>query len=703
MAQQVTESIWHFIGQFHIADLLSLPAHHYSGAPTTSDEDYTAQATRLPREIAELDGHRTVELDDVRLPQFVTTSYRVEFQPPAPEAPRMSLIDPAQLARVVPEPEVRLSSFDAPAGGGATGQAGPKVNASYTDGGTQSIDVQLTQFNALDDDDIAIGRLQDLTDLQAIAADEMDAAAREALDATLAAVARHTPTFVADLTEQAATSGTTRETIALENGAPLPLPDHGAATGTETAPIFVTSGNGQFENGRQTAPDGQSAQQQNEDLLDALRVAANRADSDLVDGLLGDEGVAAPSQDHAEAFTFVPDGLAPAELATGLNATTNLAIINDFNGASASRVVLGDLHVTNAIVQINVHAPVGGSSHDAVSGISASAIGALAAADGLAESITPALMHNEASFLTEPGALVGALGLGGPGTLEWNIDYVNGSVYNVTVIEQTNLTEDSDVAHTQPSASRYIVSTGDNDQLNITQLSDLGNDYELVIVAGDWYDINAIIQVNMLIGDAVAIGSLPESLSNDAAISSIGGQSPNPLTDETRDLVEAIASKDEHFDYGLAIGLPGNGDGVFDVLYISGDYVSANLIFQTNAVIDADSLYAEGSLAPDSGGSQGNALTNVALINDVNSLSAYQYVGGTVYEEATLVEANIFVDETGAAIRTDAGSGTIDPDVIATIAAMSGADDDSSDSQAPSHLLVLDSTSQEDVLGSMLT
>jgi hypothetical protein len=94
------------------------------------------------------------------------------------------------------------------------------------------------------------------------------------------------------------------------------------------------------------------------------------------------------------------------------------------------------------------------------------------------------------------------------------------------------------------------------------------------------------------------------------------------------------------------------GIGTLNVLYITGDYMTLNVIDQTNILGDADQVAA---LMPDDTMASGaevsvisgsNALVNLATIDTVG-MDSDIHVGGDIYSDALLYQAN-FIDE-GAA------------------------------------------------------
>jgi hypothetical protein len=332
---------------------------------------------------------------------------------------------------------------------------------------------------------------------------------------------------------------------------------------------------------------------------------------------------------------------------------------------------------------------------------------------------------NEAAFVEEPGPIYGNVVLGGvPGSLIWQVDYVQGNLYDLTTVEQYNVVVDMDISEQTTTGTHFVATLGENGAINLVQLSELGASYDLIIVGGNRYEFNAVVQVNVLLDDdivdQVADGSAAAGqttntdgnlLDNDAAIVRIGGDSYKPLTGDPASLADAIDAKQTEFDYSLATGLPGNGTDTLKILYVTGDYYNYNILLQTNVLNDADHVQQVAPEASPPAGCQtgeaegadgltqtvdagSNALQNIALLVNVGSTSDYQYVGGEVYEDTLLVQANIVADaDTGTAAD-------LHPDLVAAIAALSGsADDTASTHDIPHHP---DTSASVDVIGGVL-
>ena len=106
-------------------------------------------------------------------------------------------------------------------------------------------------------------------------------------------------------------------------------------------------------------------------------------------------------------------------------------------------------------------------------------------------------------------------------------------------------------------------------------------------------------------------------------------------------LVAALQNGESTLDLANGFVLPGDGSGTMNVLFITGNYYDINVLEQTNIVSDSDVVMQ--TLENGESGyvaTGGNELANDALLVTLGPLGG-QYVGGTEYAEATLVQTNI--------------------------------------------------------------
>ncbi|NJO53503.1 MAG: hypothetical protein HC829_00490 [Bacteroidales bacterium] len=345
----------------------------------------------------------------------------------------------------------------------------------------------------------------------------------------------------------------------------------------------------------------------------------------------------------------------------GANGVYNAALIADANGACGTLVVLGDKFTLNAIVQVNVYSD---DDHINAAGIvSGEVSGGGNQANNVAE-----VSFTETAIM--PGAKTGT---------PFRVDIVEGDFYDVRALFQSNDARDDDAVTLTSSGHYSLVQTGGNQMVNLADLRDFDftNYYDVIVIGGCYYDLNMIIQLNVLLdNDAISLSGSDDgsgtvnsggnSLLNSAQLAMYGAGNVQPLADGMGDFVGTLTSDDPSgasSEWGFSDG----GDGYIDVLYVTGDYFDINLLWQMNVVsdVDAAALEADGSPSETAAtqvvSTGANELQNEAIIVDVGAMSG-EYIGGDVYEGSILIQANLVESDDDTVIGdTD----TLVPEVIA--------------------------------------
>lgn len=343
----------------------------------------------------------------------------------------------------------------------------------------------------------------------------------------------------------------------------------------------------------------------------------------------------------------------------GANEATNAALIVDINEASNTMIVLGDYFKTNAIVQTNAYIDddnvrvAGGEGYAPI-------IGGNNTADNIAEFI-----QNDGIFPQMPVFHAG---------LQWNITVAEGDYYDINVVYQKNVLQDNDVAVQDTQYSHYEAHLGENEQLNLFQLFSGEVKYDLIVVSGDFHAANLIFQYNVLLDqDILKIAAGDESgdttsqsassgeneLLNDAVIVGYGDNFFAVPEDELDVILEALASRATSLDPSLGWLVPGNGSGVLDVLYVTGDYYDINAIWQVNVIADVDTAIQYFGLAnpedeetfTQDASTGSNTLTNDAAIVDVGANNSL--VAGEVYQDTILIQGDLVTDNNDKIIHAD--------------------------------------------------
>jgi hypothetical protein len=280
---------------------------------------------------------------------------------------------------------------------------------------------------------------------------------------------------------------------------------------------------------------------------------------------------------------------------------------------------------------------------------------------------------NIADFVQNPGIYDSLLAtFAGP---RWNVDVVEGDYYNIHTSVQFNYLIDNDVIVQKSADTHYEAYSGANKLGNLAEVFSGTIQYDLIIVTGAYHGMNVIFQNNILLNDdaiklltagtdpSQSIFSGQNELANTATIETYGDDNFKPMDDNLNNLVTALGNGATVLDPSYGTYIDGSG-GVFDVLYVKGDYYDINAIWQTNVTSDmnviiqlletpsADAL----ALHPDGAETQSvttgkNSLSNDASIVDVGATTTY--VNGEVYGDTILVQANLLPEDKNQTLAGD--------------------------------------------------
>ncbi|WP_117190445.1 hypothetical protein [Rhizobium terrae] len=347
----------------------------------------------------------------------------------------------------------------------------------------------------------------------------------------------------------------------------------------------------------------------------------------------------------------MPDGSIAVEnsvdLVAGSNTAVNEAVVkNVWVGAKVTAVV-GDHVEVNAIVQTNVI-----QDNDSI----ASAVSGWTSDDGPDEVFNIAGFQRADPLADSPDAHSAHGGF----PSAWAIAEIHGDLMITSWLEQYVFMSDNDIGILSSSGATTQVIAGDNASINHTSILELAMQYDLIIVGGSIYDASIIHQTNVLFDDDVVgavsnfetsgTGSISSSgnlLWNQALIYNVGGAArfealPSAYLDTANDL----AAGGDHLSAGVLGDTAFSGLGGLRVLYISGDLLNIQYISQTTIMGDSDQIalamnavypVADATWSVSTGG---NALINNAAILDLDSLG-HTYVGGEQYSQETLFQAEL--------------------------------------------------------------
>ncbi|MDR6633382.1 hypothetical protein J2X72_002175 [Phyllobacterium sp. 1468] len=332
----------------------------------------------------------------------------------------------------------------------------------------------------------------------------------------------------------------------------------------------------------------------------------------------------------------------------GGNLMVNEVVLNSVNSVGAHFAVAGNYYHIDAIVQTNAYSDAdtfenGFAGMQSLSPPSTNAMNIASFAHHL-DSAQPANASGEAPVFPQ----------------NWQITVVAGDLIQMNWISQYNFMSDNDT-HVLTSSGVYTsIVTGGNMQVNSVSFADLCKSYDLVMIGGHLYDGNFIFQTNILYDNDKfttgggageyngALSSSDNLLWNSASIES--GDTTNWVTGLPSHYLEAMNGL-ANGHYNMPDGF--HGDQILEgieglrVLYISGNVYDLNYVQQVNVLGDADYVahYEEAVTGSSdtvwdiSTGS--NALINAATIVDNDFHGGSSYVGGGVYSDAILIQAEL--------------------------------------------------------------
>jgi hypothetical protein len=340
-------------------------------------------------------------------------------------------------------------------------------------------------------------------------------------------------------------------------------------------------------------------------------------------------------------LTLTGDQPATIAVEAGGNALTNQAAIVSAGLTSTVLAVMGDYHQLDGIAQVNAF-----SDDDTLS----------MRGGALPTPAATTVAHNVASFVTQP-ADPGPTPYPGMFPPDWQISIVHGDLTIATWTTQYNFVTDQDVHVLAATGTSATITTGGNTGLNASLFTDYGQHFDLTIIGGSVYDANLVTQTNVLDDDDTVTGSASGAttvatggnlLGNTASIVNVGATPTTGLPSPYAEAAGRLAAG----DHAMPSGLPGQaafeGLDALKVLYVTGNFYDFNYLSQTNVLGDQDfvALHQQQLLAAtpaadwhiDTGA---NALINTASIIDYDGLAQAVHVGGQLYSDAVLIQAEL--------------------------------------------------------------
>lgn len=381
------------------------------------------------------------------------------------------------------------------------------------------------------------------------------------------------------------------------------------------------------------------------DLLTALPeqlredVDEEQTEESAADGAVSEATVTIYGRDVVDSVT----------LESGANLLVNEAAFLNAGMTSTFLAVGGDYYQLDAIIQTNAFFDID-TIDEGFPGASGNA--------GIAT-----IAYNVATFEQEvrDSASTAAAANQGAMPLNWQVSVVTGDVVFIEWLSQFTFSSDEDVHVLSSTGTTTTVTTGENVGINGVSFGNIGLYYDLIIIGGNLYDANIIVQTNVLYdNDTLELltasdrgdGELSTSgnlLWNQASILNVGAtEFQSGIPAHYQRAAEGLANGDNRMPEGFETDSQFEGFYMVRVLYVAGDVYDLRYVQQTNVLGDADYVaIQEAQLLEDnpdtawdiSTGS--NALINVATIQDYDSVGDTAYVGGEIYSDAILIQADI--------------------------------------------------------------
>lgn len=236
----------------------------------------------------------------------------------------------------------------------------------------------------------------------------------------------------------------------------------------------------------------------------------------------------------------------------------------------------------------------------------------------------------------------------------WVTATVQGSLISVNWVEQYNIVTDNEIISATLQADQTMMIMGENGALNEVSLTELGTQYDLIIIDGHIINLNSIQQSNVMLdddmimvsgGDGAMISSGDNLMVNDSSIVQVGDASINAADDDYVQVLETAANGEVILPESVLNDPAFQDLDVVRVLHIQGDLVSVNMISQQNVLGDADQVELFLGEMADQGAeveivSGSNVMINSATIAEIG-VDSEIYVGGEVYSDALLHQAEL--------------------------------------------------------------
>lgn len=434
------------------------------------------------------------------------------------------------------------------------------------------------------------------------------------------------------------------------------------------------------ESGKQVLPDSiaddgfvLSSQQ-----IDGTFINGEAADTPpSMDDYLPDRGLAALPVDPVPSDTSLElhgPGDNSLEATGGANLVGNYASIADANLITPVMSVFGDYHQADVINQAYIYSD---TDHNNMNPFQQSAV---------SEATTVAMniaSFNRHSFDSGDGSDTSQSQTSDdPGFPQaWRVSVIDGDVSFVQWMEQYNFVCDNDQMTVTTMGCEVTALSGGNTAVNLASFFGIGQQYDLVIVGGNVYDMNVISQISVLYdndwvsreGGAPSNGDISTSnnlLWNEAAITNVGSNDRfEAMPDYMVKTVQGIQNGDPNMPHDLATDPNFAGYEGLNVLYITGNLYDLNYIKQVSVLGDSDMVTRAASEVVNGDDNAtvdistgNNTVFNLAQIVDYDSFGDTTYLDGNLYSDAVLIQGGLVENDHAV---PQPGANTLANEVIA--------------------------------------
>lgn len=226
------------------------------------------------------------------------------------------------------------------------------------------------------------------------------------------------------------------------------------------------------------------------------------------------------------------------------------------------------------------------------------------------------------------------------------VNWIAGDLIVTNFIQQTIDATDIDQISTEITATSSAYVLGDNVMVNATDILQLGNFYDVIIVGGDMISIDVVSQTIVLLDNDIYSGAQPTDaqenlVMNEVSLTSTGEDTHAEITQSLADVIPLQEMDTDALEDALMNDPMFAGTELVRVLKIDGDLLQINAIEQVTMLQDDDDIHVAGA-----GGEQasalgaGNAILNSASVNKIGVDSVVMAQGGE-YSDLLLHQASL--------------------------------------------------------------